>query len=71
MFSKEFPKRQLYSGQYYSDFHFHLSYIAPEIREKFESLSVNLKNTILERNVRIQNIHDLIKVLEDIVAEDE
>lgn len=46
------------------------SYIAPEIREKFESLSVNLKNTILERNVRIQNIHDLIKVLEDIVAED-
>jgi len=37
-----------------------MSYIAPEIREKFESLSV-----------RIQNIHDLIKVLEDIVAEDE
>jgi hypothetical protein len=48
-----------------------MSYIAHEIREKFESLSVNLKNTILERNVRIQNIHDLIKVLEDIVAEDE
>lgn len=48
-----------------------MSYIAPEIRGKFESLSVNLKNTILERNVRIQNIHDLIKVLEDIVAEDE
>ena len=48
-----------------------MSYIAPEIKEKFESLSVNLKNTILERNVRIQNIHDLIKVLEDIVAEDE
>lgn len=48
-----------------------MSYIAPEIREKFESLSVNLKNTILEKNVRIQNIHDLIKVLEDIVAEDE
>ena len=48
-----------------------MSYIAPEIRVKFESLSVNLKNTILERNVRIQNIHDLIKVLEDIVAEDE
>ena len=48
-----------------------MSYISPEIREKFESLSVNLKNTILERNVRIQNIHDLIKVLEDIVAEDE
>lgn len=48
-----------------------MSYIAPEIQEKFESLSVNLKNAILERNVRIQNIHDLIKVLEDIVAEDE
>ena len=47
-----------------------MSYIAPEIWEKFESLSGNLKNTILERNVRIQNIHDLINVLEDIVAED-
>lgn len=47
------------------------SYVAPEIREKFETLSVNLKNVILERNVQLHNIHDLIQVLEDIVKEGE
>lgn len=46
------------------------SYIAPELREKFETLSIDLKNNILERNVRLTNIHDLIHVLEDIVAEE-
>ncbi len=48
-----------------------MSYIAPELREKFESLSINLKNAILERNVQLNNIHDLIRVLEDIVKESE
>lgn len=47
------------------------SYVAPAIRDKFESLSVNLKNIILERNVQLNNIHDLINVLEQIVAEGE
>ncbi len=47
------------------------SYVAPALREKFETLSVELKNAILERNVRIEDIHDLIRVLEDIVAEAE
>ena len=47
------------------------SYVAPEIREKFETLSINLKNVILERNVQLNNIHDLIAVLEDIVKESE
>ena len=47
------------------------SYIAPELREKFETLSIDLKNIILERNVHLHNIHDLIAVLEDIVAEGE
>lgn len=47
------------------------SYVAPALREKFETLSVELKNAILERNVRIKDIHDLIRVLEDIVAEAE
>lgn len=47
------------------------SYVAPEIREKFETLSLNLKNVILERNVQLHNIHDLIQVLEDIVKEGE
>lgn len=47
------------------------SYVSPEIREKFETLSINLKNAILDRNVRLNNIHDLIAVLEDIVKESE
>ena len=47
------------------------SYVAPALREKFETLSVELKNAILERNVRIEDIHDQIRVLEDIVAEAE
>ncbi|MDD6058131.1 MAG: hypothetical protein PUB98_07740 [Clostridiales bacterium] len=47
------------------------SYIAPALRGKFETLSVDLKNMILERNVHLENIHDLIHVLEDIVEEAE
>ena len=43
------------------------SYVAPEIRDKFESLSINLKNCILERDVQLNSIHHLINVLEDIV----
>ena len=48
-----------------------MSYVAPAIRDKFESLSINLKNAILERDVQLNSIHDLIHVLEDIVAEAE
>ncbi len=48
-----------------------MSYVAPEIKEKFETLSIDLKTTILERDVRINNIHDLINVLDDIVKEAE
>ncbi len=47
------------------------SYVSPALREKFESLSTELRNTILERNVRLDDIHDLIRVLEDIVKEGE
>ncbi|WP_176731100.1 hypothetical protein [Robinsoniella peoriensis] len=47
------------------------SYIAPEVKEKFETLSIDLKNLILEKNVQLNNIHDLIRVLEEIVAESE
>ena len=47
------------------------SYVAPERREKFETLSIDLKNIILERNVQLNNIYDLIAVLEDIVNEGE
>lgn len=45
------------------------SYVSPAIRDKFETLSVELKNTILERNVQLNSIYDLIHVLEQIVAE--
>lgn len=48
-----------------------MSYVAPEIQDKFESLSIDLKNLILERNVNLLTIHDLIRVLEDIVNENE
>ncbi len=50
---------------------FMASYVSPEIREKFETLSTDLKNCILDRNVRLNNIHDLIRVLEEIVEEGE
>lgn len=46
-----------------------MSYVAPAIREKFETLSVNLKNVILERDVQLHTIHDLINVLDEIVKE--
>ena len=45
------------------------SYVSPEVREKFETLSVDLKNIILERNVQLHTVHALINVLEQIVAE--
>lgn len=47
------------------------SYVSPSVRDKFETLSVELKNTILERNVQLNTIYDLIHVLEQIVAESE
>jgi hypothetical protein len=46
-----------------------MSYVAPAIKEKFETLSVDLKNVILDRNVELYTIHDLIKVLDEIVEE--
>lgn len=47
------------------------SWISPGIQDKFETLSIDLKNIILERNVRINDMEDLIRVLEEIVAENE
>lgn len=46
-----------------------MSIVAEAVREKFESLPINLKNVILERNVEIDTLQDLIDVLEDIVSE--
>lgn len=47
------------------------SYVSPDIRDKFETLSIDLKNMILERNVQLNNMYDLISVLEEIVSEAE
>lgn len=47
------------------------SYVSPALREKFESLSMDLKNTILERNIRLETLQDLINVLNVIVEEAE
>jgi hypothetical protein len=48
-----------------------MSYIAPQVKEKFDTLSSGLQNMILERDVQINTIHDLIRVLGDIVREAE
>lgn len=48
-----------------------MSYVSPNVKDKFESLSSDLKNVILERGEDINTIHDLIRVLEDIVKENE
>lgn len=47
------------------------SYIDPGLQDKFESLSTELKNYILERNVKLYTLQDLIGVLEEIVNEAE
>lgn len=44
-----------------------MSYIDPKLRDKFESLSIELKNEILGRNVRLYTMNDLMKCLQDIV----
>lgn len=48
-----------------------MSHVAPAIRDKFESLPIELKDAILQRNVTLNNMQDLIKILEQIVAEGE
>ena len=44
-----------------------MSYINPALRPQFESLSIELKNEILSRNVTINSLTDLISVLQQIV----
>lgn len=48
-----------------------MSHVAPAVRDKFETLPVELKNAILERDVVLNTIYDLMRVLEQIVAEGE
>lgn len=44
-----------------------MSYVDPKIRDKFESLSIELKNEILNRNVKLYTMNDLMKCLQNIV----
>lgn len=48
-----------------------MSYVSPKMRPRFETLSVDLKNEILRRDVRIETLHDLIAVLEQIAQDGE
>jgi hypothetical protein len=48
-----------------------MSYVNPKIKSQFESLSIDLKNEILSRNVSLNSLQDLITVLEKIVDEGE
>lgn len=43
------------------------SYVASEMRDRFESLSIDLKNEILRRDVKINSLQDLIDCLQAIV----
>lgn len=48
-----------------------MSYVNPALRPEFESLSIDLKNEILNRGVTISDLSDLIHVLREIVSESE
>ena len=47
------------------------SHVSPALRSQFNSLSIDLKNEILSRNVNLENLNDLIAVLDRIVSESE
>ena len=48
-----------------------MSYVNPRLRPQFESLSIDLKNEILSRNVTLNSLQDLIDVLQQITDEAE
>ena len=47
------------------------SYVGPAVQSQFETLSIDLKNVILEKNVQLNTMYDLIHVLEEISKEDD
>lgn len=48
-----------------------MSYINPKVRPQFDSLSPGLQQAVLSKGVSIHTLYDLIRVLEDLVAEAE
>ena len=47
------------------------SYVSPGLRDQFETLSSELQDCILARNVQLNTLQDLILVLEESVKEAE
>lgn len=48
-----------------------MSYVNPALRDKLESLPIDLKNEILSRNVSLNNLNDVINVLQQIIDDAE
>lgn len=47
-----------------------MSFVHPRLRPQFESLSIDLKNTILKRNVKLYTQKDLLECLSAIQAQE-
>lgn len=48
-----------------------MSYVNPKLQPRLDSLSPELREEILSRNVNLHTLYDLIGVLEEIVQEGE
>ncbi len=48
-----------------------MSYVSDQVRPQFESLSIDLKNEILRRDVQIHSLTDLMRCLQEIIDEGE
>ena len=46
-------------------------YVNPAIKPQFDSLSAELQKAISEKNVELNSLNDLIKVLEEIANQEE
>lgn len=43
-----------------------MSYVNPNLREEFESLTINVKNKILSKGVHLNTLDDLNAALKDV-----
>ncbi len=48
-----------------------MTYVSPKVKSQFETLPAELKAAILQRDEKINTLSDLMKVLEQIIDEDE
>ncbi len=48
-----------------------MSYVSEKIRFQFETLPPELKNYILEKGVVLNSMEDLMKVLEEVIQEND